>query len=48
MCVSPLMIPILRIRRNILFFDIKVVIYSFKWSNDFHSFAVLTFLNLFF
>ena len=41
----PLIIYVLRIRRNILFFNIKVLIYSCKLSNDFYSFAVLTFYN---
>ena len=45
-CVIPMIIHVLRIRRNILFFDIIVSIYYSKWSNDFYSFAVLTFYDL--
>ena len=47
-CGIPLILHVLCIRRNILLFNIKVAMYSFKWSNDFYSFAVLTFYDLFF
>ena len=37
-CVTPLIIRCFRIRRDNLFFNIKISKYSVKWSNDISSF----------